>query len=45
VIIEKVRSYRQAGVQHLVIDPDSNDLGNFVRQLGRFAAEVMPGVT
>jgi probable F420-dependent oxidoreductase len=41
-IIAKIRSYEQAGVQHLVIDPDSNNVGDFIKQLQSFATEVKP---
>jgi alkanesulfonate monooxygenase SsuD/methylene tetrahydromethanopterin reductase-like flavin-dependent oxidoreductase (luciferase family) len=41
-ILEQVNRYGAAGVQHLVIEPFSNDLRDFLDQLERFAKEVMP---
>jgi len=41
-IVEQVNRYGAAGVQHLVIEPVSNDLQDFLDQIERFAKEVMP---
>jgi hypothetical protein len=38
-------SYRDAGVTHIVIDPDTNALAQYLDDLERFAAEVRPLVT
>jgi probable F420-dependent oxidoreductase len=39
-IIEQVKRYAGAGVHHLVIEPVSNNLEDFLEQLDRFAIEV-----
>jgi probable F420-dependent oxidoreductase len=39
-IIEQVNRYAGAGIHHLVIEPLSSDLRDFLQQLERFAAEV-----
>jgi alkanesulfonate monooxygenase SsuD/methylene tetrahydromethanopterin reductase-like flavin-dependent oxidoreductase (luciferase family) len=41
-IVEQVNRYGAAGVQHLVIEPFSNHLRDFLDQIERFAKEVMP---
>jgi probable F420-dependent oxidoreductase len=41
-IVEQVNRYAAAGVQHLVIEPISNHLQDFLDQLERFAEEVVP---
>jgi hypothetical protein len=41
-IVEQVNRYAAAGVQHLVVEPVSNDLQDFLDQTERFAKEVMP---
>jgi probable F420-dependent oxidoreductase len=41
-IVEQVNRYGAAGVQHLVIEPISNHLQDFLDQLERFAEEVVP---
>jgi alkanesulfonate monooxygenase SsuD/methylene tetrahydromethanopterin reductase-like flavin-dependent oxidoreductase (luciferase family) len=38
-IIEQVERYADAGVHHLVIEPFSNDLQDFLEQLQRFAED------
>jgi probable F420-dependent oxidoreductase len=43
-IIEQVKLYAGAGVHHLVIEPVSNNLDDFLEQLDRFAIEVAPQV-
>jgi probable F420-dependent oxidoreductase len=43
-IVEQVHRYADAGVHHLVIEPFSNNLQDFLEQLERFAKEVVPGV-
>ena len=43
-IIEQVKRYAGAGVHHLIIEPVSNNLGDFLEQLDRFAIEVAPQV-
>jgi probable F420-dependent oxidoreductase len=42
-IVEQVNRYGAAGVQHLVIEPVSNDLRDFLDQIERFTKEVMSG--
>jgi alkanesulfonate monooxygenase SsuD/methylene tetrahydromethanopterin reductase-like flavin-dependent oxidoreductase (luciferase family) len=39
---EAILSYRDAGVTHIVIDPDTDDLEQYLDDLERFAAEVRP---
>ena len=39
-IIEQVNRYADAGIHHLVIEPLSSDLQDFLQQLDRFAEEV-----
>jgi alkanesulfonate monooxygenase SsuD/methylene tetrahydromethanopterin reductase-like flavin-dependent oxidoreductase (luciferase family) len=41
-IVDQIRRYVAAGVQHLVIEPISSDLNDFVDQMTRFAHDVMP---
>jgi hypothetical protein len=43
-IIEQAKRYDAAGVQHLVIEPFSSNLQDFLEQLERFAGEIAPGV-
>ncbi len=43
-IIELVNRYADAGVQHLVIEPFSSNLEDFLEQLERFAREIAPGI-
>jgi probable F420-dependent oxidoreductase len=44
-IAARILSYRDAGVTHIVIDPDTNSLEQYLDDLERFAAEVRPLVT
>jgi hypothetical protein len=41
-IAAAILSYRDAGVTHIVIDPDTDDLEQYLDDLERFAAEVRP---
>jgi probable F420-dependent oxidoreductase len=41
-IVEEIQRYAAAGVQHLVIEPISSDLNDFIDQMTRFAHDVMP---
>ena len=43
-IIKQVNRYAAAGVQHLVIEPFSSNLQDFLEQLERFSKEIAPGV-
>lgn len=43
-IIEQVHRYADAGVEHLVIEPFSSNLPDFLEQLERFATQIAPGV-
>jgi hypothetical protein len=45
VMTAAILSYRDAGVTHIVIDPDTNVLEQYLDDLERFAAEVRPLVT
>jgi probable F420-dependent oxidoreductase len=39
-IVEEIQRYAAAGVQHLVIEPISSDLDDFIDQMTRFARDV-----
>jgi alkanesulfonate monooxygenase SsuD/methylene tetrahydromethanopterin reductase-like flavin-dependent oxidoreductase (luciferase family) len=43
-IIEQVNRYAAVGVHHLVIEPFSSNLQDFLEQLERFAGEIAPGI-
>jgi len=43
-IIEQVHRYAEVGVQHLVIEPFSSNLPDFLEQLERFAGEIAPAI-
>jgi CO dehydrogenase/acetyl-CoA synthase gamma subunit (corrinoid Fe-S protein) len=46
VIAARILSYRDAGVTHIVIDPDTDSLEQYLDDLERFSAEVRPlGIT
>jgi alkanesulfonate monooxygenase SsuD/methylene tetrahydromethanopterin reductase-like flavin-dependent oxidoreductase (luciferase family) len=45
VMTAAILSYRDAGVTHIVIDPDTNVLEQYLDDLERFAAAVRPLVT
>jgi hypothetical protein len=45
VMTAAILSYRDAGVTHIVIDPDTNVLEQYLDDLERYAAEVRPLVT
>lgn len=42
-ILDKVRRYGELGIQHLVIEPSSHNLTDFLEQMSSFAHEVAPG--
>jgi probable F420-dependent oxidoreductase len=42
-IVEQIHRYVDAGVHHLVIEPVSNDLTDFLEQMRLFAYELAPG--
>jgi alkanesulfonate monooxygenase SsuD/methylene tetrahydromethanopterin reductase-like flavin-dependent oxidoreductase (luciferase family) len=44
-IAAAILRYRDAGVTHIVIDPDTNALAQYLDDLERFAAEVRPLVS
>jgi alkanesulfonate monooxygenase SsuD/methylene tetrahydromethanopterin reductase-like flavin-dependent oxidoreductase (luciferase family) len=44
-ILRKIKHYREAGVDRIVIEPVATDLDDFLRQLAQFAAEIMPHLT
>jgi probable F420-dependent oxidoreductase len=44
-IAARILSYRDAGVTHIVIDPDTDTLEQYLDDLERFSAEVRPLVT
>jgi probable F420-dependent oxidoreductase len=44
-IVEEIQRYAAAGVEHLVIEPISNDLNDFIDQITRFARDVAPHST
>src|ERR1700674_369035 len=43
-IVEKLRRYRDAGVQQLVVEPFSGNLTDFLEQMTLFANEIAPGL-
>ena len=43
-IIEQVHRYAEVGVHHLVIEPFSSNLPDFLEQLERFAGEIAPAI-
>ena len=43
-ILGKLRQYRRAGIQQLVIEPLARDLDGFLEQMRLFAQEVVPGL-
>ena len=44
-IVNEIRRYADAGVQHLVIEPVSSDLDDFIEQITQFARDVVPRST
>jgi probable F420-dependent oxidoreductase len=44
-ILEGIQRYTDAGVEHLVIELASSDLGDFIEQMTRFARDVVPHTT
>ena len=44
-IVNEIQRYADAGVQHLVIEPVSSDLDDFIEQITRFARDVVPRST
>jgi probable F420-dependent oxidoreductase len=41
-IVERVRQYREVGIEHLVIEPFASNLSEFRNQITRFAHEIAP---
>ena len=44
-IVNEIGRYADAGVHHLVIEPVSSDLDNFIEQITQFARDVVPRST
>ncbi len=44
VIVEKLRRYREVGVQQVVIEPSSGNLTDFLEQIRLFAHEIAPNL-
>ena len=44
-IVNEIRRYADAGVHHLVIEPISSDLDDFIEQITQFARDVVPRST